>query len=398
MISLNEQKQYKDNIWKTYLYWFFTNLHFIGGVLMPFFMDWGGLSFTQVMLLQSWFMVCVFLLEIPTGAVSDYFGRKASLALASLVTLGAILIYTSTPNFYIFLLGEFVWAIGSALISGSDDAFVYDSLKKTGDTNKSKKVFARMETFALSGLMVAAPVGSYIASLFGLRAPMLLMAIPLILAFFIALTFKEPKTTKKVESFRYIDVIKNGTKAFYHNKTLKILAADMIAIDMLAYFMIWLEQPLLKNAGMDIAYFGIIHCLFVGAEIMVMNHYKSLEKIFGSKKGLLFYSGFILGILYLIGGLTAFLPIVIFVIIVGGGFGKGRRPLFTSYLNKHIPSEQRATTLSTISMLDKAAIAAFSPIFGLLADWSLSTTLLILGALTIIFAFISRVEEKHLID
>jgi len=398
MLTLKEQKQFKANIWKTYLYWFMTNLHFIGGVLMPFFMDWGGLSYTQVMLLQSWFMVCVFLMEIPTGAIADFFGRKASLVLACLFTIAAVFIYTSGPDFYLFLLGEFVWAIGSALISGSDDALVYDSLKKTGETHKSKKVFARMETYALAGLMVAAPIGSLIAAKFGLPATMLLMAVPFSIAFFVALTLKEPKTEKKVESLRYINVIKAGVKVFYHNKTLKILAADMILLDVLAYFMIWVEQPLLKSAGLDIAYFGLIHAMFVGAEIMVMNYFGILERIFGSKKGLLFYSGIILGLMYLLGSATNYLPLVILVIVVGGGFGKGRRPLFTHYLNKHIPSEQRSTTLSTISMLDKACIAVASPLVGLLADWSLNFTLLILGALAVVFAFISRVEEKHLLD
>lgn len=365
---------------------------------MPFFMDWGGLTYTQVMLLQSWFMLCVFLMEIPTGAVSDYFGRKTSLILACLFTIAAVIIYTSQPNFYVFLLGEFVWAIGSALISGSDDALVYDSLKKTGETHKSKKTFARMETFALSGLMVAAPIGSFIAAKFGLPAAMILMAVPFTAAFFIALTLKEPKTEKKVESLRYINVIKAGVKVFYHNKTLKILAADMILIDILAYFMIWVEQPLLKAAGMDIAYFGLIHALFVGAEILVMNYFGILERIFGSKKGLLFYSGVILGTMYLLGGATNYLPVVIVVIVVGGGFGKGRRPLFTHYLNKHIPSEQRSTTLSTISMIDKACIAVASPLVGMLADWSLSFTLLILGGTALLFSFFSRVEENHLLD
>ena len=32
---------YKANIWKMYLFKFLISLHFVGGVLVPFFLDWG---------------------------------------------------------------------------------------------------------------------------------------------------------------------------------------------------------------------------------------------------------------------------------------------------------------------------------------------------------------------
>ena len=40
-----------------------------------------GLSLTQIMLLQSIFSVALFSLEIPTGYISDRFGRKHSIAI-----------------------------------------------------------------------------------------------------------------------------------------------------------------------------------------------------------------------------------------------------------------------------------------------------------------------------
>ena len=41
----------RSNIRKIYAYKFLLGLHFIGGVLIPFFMDWGGIRFWQVMVL-----------------------------------------------------------------------------------------------------------------------------------------------------------------------------------------------------------------------------------------------------------------------------------------------------------------------------------------------------------
>ena len=389
---------FQSNLWKMYLFQFFTSLHFLGGVLVPFFLDWGQINFTQIMILQAWFMFWVFILEIPTGAVADYLGRKWSLLLGCLANIIAVIVYTSMPNFYIFLVGEFFWAMASALMSGADQALVYDSLKKIKDEKQSKKVLGRMESFSLIALMVSAPIGSIIASFFGLRMTMLLLAVPLLIATFISLTFHEPKTSRKVESTRYLNILRTGITYFHKNKVLKILALDMVIITSIAYFMIWLYQPLLKQSVVNLIYFGLVHAAFVASQILIINLSPKLEQWFGSKKKLLFYGALITGISFVVGGLTTFLPLVILIIILGGGFGLSRRTVMASYLNKQIPSPQRATILSTISMLRQAVQVILNPAVGFMVDWSLNYTLIILGLAAIIFAFISRVEEEHLID
>jgi len=373
-------------------------MHFIGGVLVPFFTDWGGITFTQIMILQSWFMFWIFVLEIPTGAIADYLGRKQSLILACVFVVIAVFVYTSMPNFYIFLLGEFLWAISAALLSGADGAFVYDTLKKIGDSEKSKKIFGKIESFKMVGIMVAAPAGSIIAATFGLRVPMMLMAVPSTIAFIIALSFKEPKITQKIESKRYINILRDGVKFLYKNKILKILAADLIFIGTISYFMIWLYQPMLKQSGVGIAYFGTVHAVFVAAEILIMNNFEKLEKILGSKKRLIFFSSAITGAMFILAGLTTFIPLVLLAIIVGAGFGLSRKPLFISYMNKYIPSAKRATVLSSISMFRSFALVVVNPIVGLAVDFSLNYTLIILGVLAVVFSLVSRIKESHLID
>lgn len=389
---------YKSNLWKIYLFTFFFNLHFIGGVLIPFFTDWGGLSFFQIMILQSWFMLWIFLLELPTGTIADYFGRKQSLILAAGFGIIAVIVYTSTPNFYIFLIAEVLFALSVSLLSGADHAFVYDTLKKIQKAELSKKIFGRLESCHLAGIMIAAPIGSLIASQVSLRAPMLFMALPLLLAVLIGLTLKEPKMTEKVKSQRYLTILKSGVNFFRRHQPLKILAVDMIVIAAVAYFIIWLYQPMLQRAGVSIAYFGLVHAILVAAQILLMNNYQRLEKFLKSKKRLIFLSAFLTGFALIIGGLTNWLPIVILVIIIGGGFGLGRKPLFTSYFNKYIPSAQRATVLSSISMFRHFVLIILSPLVGYFVDWSLSYTLITLGLIAVIFSFISKVKEEHLID
>jgi len=67
-------------------------------------------------------------------------------------------------------------------------------------------------------------------------------------------------------------------------------------------------------------------------------------------------------------------------------------------LNKYIESHNRATVLSSISMMSKLSRAIAYPIIGLLVEQSLTMTLVILGFALIIVSLISKVEEEHLID
>ena len=381
-----------------YLFRFFANLHFIGGVLVPFFTDWGGINLTQILILQSWFMLWIFLLEVPTGTVADFIGRKHSLILACSINAFAALVYSSLPDFYVFLLGEVLWAASAAFLSGASEAFVYDTLKESGESEKSKEVFGRIASFGLAGIMIGAPIGSVIAAEFGLRAPMLLLVVPFAIAFVVALTFKEPKMGQKTESKHYTKILRDGVKYFYESEILKILALDMIVISSVAYFMIWFYQPMLAKAGLDVAYFGIVHAVFAAGQILIMNNYEKLERVFGSKKRLISFSAAIPGVMFILGGLTTFIPLILLVIILGGGFGLSRRPLFVSYMNKYIPSPRRATVLSTISMLNTFTLIVANPVVGLLADWSLNYTLIILGVAAVGFSLLSRVQEAHLID
>ncbi len=184
---------YESNIKKANLYKFLISFTLFSGVLIPFFLDWGKISFTEVMILQSWFMLWIFILEIPTGVIADKIGRKNTLILAGLSFSLATIIYPSIPSLYIFLIAEFLFAVGVSLVSGSLNAIIYDSLKEIGKEKNSKKVFLRLSTFSRIALLVSAPIGSIIAKTLGSRMPFFLTTIPFALSFIIALTMKEPK-------------------------------------------------------------------------------------------------------------------------------------------------------------------------------------------------------------
>ncbi len=369
----------KNNIWKIYLAQFLSGLHFVGAVLIPFFTDWGNLNFTQILILQSVFLFTAFIFEIPTGSIADRYSRKLSLMLGASCVIIGTLVYVSTPIFVIFIVGEVFWGLGEALFSGAHHALIYDTLKETKQEHKSKKVFAKAHNFFLLGLLVAAPLGTLIYLGFDdLRMPMLLTSVPFLVAIFIIATIKEPKKSLTAKSKKYLSIIKESIKYFSTHQILKILAFDFVLIGSVAYFIIWFQQGMLIELGVDIKHFGWINALVLGAQIAVISFYQQIENILGNKKRLIILTGVITGVMFIILGSASVVPLAIFAITLAAGFGLSREPLFINYMNKYIPSDTRATIISNINMLRTLMLVIINPFVGMLADWSIQKTLLIL--------------------
>ncbi|HEX8439491.1 hypothetical protein [Archangium sp.] len=176
-------------------------------------------------------------------------------------------------------------------------------------------------------------------------APMRAFVLPASLAFLVALTLREPPGWAREERTRtrYTRILVQGGRYFLGHKVVRLLAFELALSNALAWGIIWLFQPLLERSGMPLRFFGVVHAL------------------------------------------------------VGFTFSLPRIPLFSAYINHHIPSEQRATVLSFVSMVRTLGIVVCNPFIGLLAEWSLSWTMAILGTGLIVLAAASRLEERHLV-
>lgn len=162
--------------------------------------------------------------------------------------------------------------------------------------------------------------------------------------------------------------------------------------------MLWLYQIMLKDLGVNVAYFGIVNAVFTGLEILLLNNYSNLEKILKSRKRLIFWGSIIIGAMLLIGGFLKSVWVAIIVILTVISICMTRRTLTINYINKYIPSENRATVISCVSMLISLCKMLLFPVVGLIIDKTSANVVLIgLGIFVLIFAVTSRVEERHLV-
>lgn len=390
-------RRFLGNLWRLYvirgLFW----AHFWSAVLGPFFTDWGHLKLSQILHLNSWFMFCSFALEVPTGVVADFFGRKTSLALGGVVAAAGVLVYASAPSLVCFVIGELLLAIAFTLHSGADEAVAYDSLKASGEAGRAVSVLSRMEACKLGGIQLGTLVGMYLANLGGLALPMRAFAIPALLVSGLAMTLREAPTTGTAPSRQnYLGLLKEGAKYFRSHAILRLFTLELAVTNALAWAIIWLYQPLLTSRGFPVRHLGWVHAAACLGQIGFLSQVGHLERWMGSRRRLLIATTFLAGIAMMVMGLAHSWFVLVPAILAAFSLSLPRVAVYGAHLNVFIPSEQRATVLSFVSMSRTLAIVVLNPFTGWCADFSLPLTLVALGFLLCCVTWFSRIEEKHL--
>jgi len=391
------ERNYKSNILKIYIFSFILGIHTVRGVYIPFMTIWGGLSFFQIMILQSYFTAMIVLLEIPSGALADFLGRKIALSLSALSVACAALTYSIIPNFLLFMLAETLWAFGAALSSGTNDAFVYFSLKSYNNEENLSNILGRSRTLNLVALTISAPIGSIIAYFISLQFAMTSLAFIYVGAFIVALTFREPKIkANNYEQENYWRIIISGFKELRNNKILRILAFDWIPVNVLIFFLFWTYQVYLDAIHIPQLWFGFILAVMNIVNAIFTSTIPMLLKKSNDKKRFLISINLINGIAFLLLGITTIIPLGIAIILIIIAFGYTRYLIFVDGINKQIESENRATVLSTINMFGSLLRALVYPIVGLLVEWNLYSVFIMTGVLIIVFTLITRSKRDYL--
>lgn len=389
---------WRRNVRRIYLWRFLTSLYFSSGVLVPFYIQWGGLTLNQVFGLQAWFMVATVVLEVPTGAFADRWGRRTSMICATLCLMAAVAYYVTHRGFVHFLIAELLWAGAASFSSGADEALAYESLLAQSESRASKPAFARLSTAQIFSVAIAAPMGSLIAAAWGLRAPLILTLIPFTLALPVAVSLREPPRERE-ESHRYWKVLTRGMATFMKSRPLRALAFDDISVWCFCFMMVWLYQPRLVELGVPYRWFGFVTAGMTLLQSAILLNIMKIERFFGGPRRYLILSAVISGAALLGLAFTRSPWGAMSLCIFTAGFGlSSRSALIDNYMQKHVASSQRATVLSAVSMVRQLTTAALYPFVGWAAGKSLSLTFAGLGLAVLVCSTASTIEESHLLD
>lgn len=121
-----------------------------------------GLSATQISTLFIIWSTTAFVLEVPSGAWADTFSRRRLLVLAALLTGAGYAAWVLFPSYAGFAAGFILWGAGSALASGTFEAFAYDELAARGATDRYAGLIGRATSASfvlnLAATALAAPL------------------------------------------------------------------------------------------------------------------------------------------------------------------------------------------------------------------------------------------------
>ena len=219
------------------------------------------------------------------------------------------------------------------------------------------------------GLLVSFPIGSSIAGLRNypdlLPVTFTLTAISAVLAAGLYFCMKEPPRTKPTEGFLRMGLL--GLKTLFARRELRSYVLNAVTISSVTFFAYWFYQPVTQRAGLGVAYLGWIGAGFNLFSAVLLTYVGTLEKALGVRR-LLLLTALLPGILFVALGCVHLLAFAIPALFLLVGCKMVRVPVLNDLINRRIESANRATVISSVSLLERSVTFLLYPIVGLLAD------------------------------
>jgi MFS family permease len=368
-------------------------LQIICAIYVAFLMK-NGLNLLQVNLVNAAYFLTMFICEIPTGAFADIFGRKKAFVTACAIMCGSMVVYGLSHTFTGFLIAEVMAAIGCTFRSGAFQAWMVDSLKHQGYTGELRPIFSRNSMICQIGSGVGAITGSYLYVV-NPALPWLVggasMALTTVVAFFI---MKEDYFVKAAFSWKrglvsMGDIARKSMRYGLDDKAVRfvLIVTGMQIFSVQALNMYW--QPFFKGQGISEQHLGFI---FVGViAMMAMGAWLALHMdVNGKEKRMILMMQAIAGLLAMAAPLVPGALFMVAIYLLHELPRGACSPLMDSYLQKRIPSGERATITSFCAVaphiggaIGLVVSGVIAQCFGITVAWVISGMSLIVGAIVI---------------
>lgn len=324
-----------------------------------------GFSLVEIGIAEGVFHIASLLFEIPSGVLSDVFGRRTSMVMCRLMGLISSLLMAASQGLPGVCLSLIFGALGYNFESGAREALAYDSLKAHGKEERYLRYSALdMTIYRVGGATSALLAGLSLA--IGYRAANLLDAamdfICLLLALGLEEVTLEPACHERRAGQRMMDCARE-TVGFLLSQArarrIMLMNALAGAVSILLSFFL---QAKLPQAGLEGAYLGpALFVMGLGGAVgaRFAEHTKGMRymRLYGLCLG-----GVALGLALGASGVP--------LLMIAGGFAAGAfddllQVRTDTLLNDQFPSSQRATLVSVSSLCFSLVMIGMSPLAGL---------------------------------
>ncbi len=367
----------------------FQYMFFCIPVLMLYY-TYKGVSMGDFFLVQGISWLAVFVLEVPSGYISDLFSRKKTLCFGLLGWILGYLLWIFNRGFYAMLFGELLFALAISLCSGTIDAYLYDLLKRRGKEKQFHKKNAKLATFQSLGLMVGTLSGAFFYQFLGPESVCWMSVATLSISLVIISLLPdvpESRRTVVANKSKWQDIM-DISKYAVKNRALKWLILFPAIYGALTLILMWGLQSVMIATSVPVFMFSLVVGLnaFGRTTWSAVSGYL-LEKI-GLNKIILFLcvvlTGAVVAACCAVYVPVAWVYLCLAVMIAGSASHQLVRVATSTLVNHRIQSDERATVLSVKSMIGRLcgglAMIALKPLFdtvGVGETFMISTLLLV---------------------
>lgn len=377
--------KYNKNIKVNYAFTFIRNFSVTQGIWMLYLAS-RGLSLLEIGLLEGIFHTASLIMETPTGAIADLFGRKTSRLIGCVLAVLSAALMVLSDGFEMFAVSFIVSALSYNFESGAGDALVYDSLLLDGREEAYMKIAGRTEVVFQTAGIAALALGGLLGNVqyeFAYYAAMVLA----VAALLTGTLMKEPVMGERKQREGMLTALKrqyvDSFAALRGSARLKYLLFIIPVFSSSVTLSFYYLQIAWENEQISTAGIGLYLAISSIAAAAGAYFAHRIEKKLG-ERGILAGAPLLLALMIFLLRFThlALIPFCIISVIETVIFVSTR-----SYINRIIPSTQRATILSLESTLFSLVMILTFPLFGAISDHlGIADTFMLLGGLILALA------------
>ena len=377
----------RKNIPLLYAFSFFDPFMIVIPVWVPYLLT-QGITMRQFMELQAVFAIVILCGEVPSGLLSDLWGRKKTLLLGSALKAVSFSLLPLWSTYEGFLFYHLTMGIALSMISGGDVALLYEShLAAGGESSRGTSVLGNMKFAGQTGAAVSALLGGVIVMLsYGhlLWANAILSWIPMLLV----LGITEPSRVVERSKKRSEDLKAVVSTLLVRDSATRLVFLNLVVAGTAGLVMVWTHQKYWQDSGVPLAYFGVLYAAYNLAYGFAGKSAALASARYGRRPLLT-----AVGVLPVIAcvGMAALFGWAGIVLGLLGQISRGLGSvLFLNALNERTTSAFRATVISMAQLGTRAAFALLGPLVGYGIDvWGLPSILSVLGILfSIVFVLL----------
>jgi MFS family permease len=321
-----------------------------------------GLDIFEVFIANAAFTAGMVLFEIPTGVIADTSGRRRSFLLSAVTllvgTLGYVAISAVGGGLLLVVIGSILLGLGFSFYSGAVEAWLVDALAATGYHGQLDRVFARGEMVSGAAMLIGSVGGGALGNI-DLAWPFLVRALLLLAVFLVGLwTMHDvgfsPRATSLSDMPSEMQRVLNTSVQFgWRNRSVRLL---MIASLFHGGFLMWgfyAWQPyLLELLGSDAVWVaGVVAALTALATIVGNALVEFFGRFCARRTSLLIAASMVMVAATVGVGLVDSFWLAAALLLVASAAEGVATPVQQAYLHHIIPSSERATVISSVSMV-----------------------------------------------